>query len=688
MIRRITFLTLALLVVASAALGCEGVNCCCSKPFGAGAGSTPPRKDFAYGCYTGDGTNNRFIETGIPSASAGALFVDQVTTLASFCNRWVTPDMLTLSIKGRGQSNCTTNEDSALFGGFTSDGFTVSNNTVAPGDSLNQNAIAYCWYAWSRLANWHGTFTYVGDGSSPRTIAVGDVSGNAMAFIQNRNDGAGFAANNNAIVRTSEMAANQSMIWALATASASDTTGIRSFDGTGITVGSSLNKLNTRYFGAWWKWTSALLGGLHHYTGNGTSGGGNCGSGADTRNFTGLNCDPTGIFTMEDYFNEGACTHQECDSIRALNIQANLAGPGHSTTDWYQQQDQAPDDIALGFLTTQGYSARGGASNEVSCNDNTQTYWAGYWCGTPPPNGYTPVPTVTRTATPTITNTPTITQTPSATPTVTPTSADSAPPNWSSSFEAVWQMDEASSATRASTGSCTTNCALANNGSMSKNTTAGQFAFGTGGAKATTATTDFLSCASGTCSTLSLNAVSAATWGCYGYVGNDADTGTLLNWTTAATRWTMQRDTSNNLVQCKAKPASSGLVTAQSALNSWNASTLVFGACTFNDAANTLRAYANGVAGSTATTTDIGNTNTGNFQVGGGDFGFIGTSDMCFVKLSEMTDTDLCRICSCGIDPSLGSCLCTGGGASYTNSGRNAQCGNCTLPACNKAGPS
>lgn len=59
--------------------------------------------------------------------------------------------------------------------------------------------------------------------------------------------------------------------------------------------------------------------------------------------------------------------------------------------------------------------------------------------------------------------------------------------------------------------------------------------------------------------------------------------------------------------------------------------------------------------------------------------------DSLFVAGITLTDADICRMCSCGIDGS--NCSCSPSDAtSYLSSGRNSSyCGSCTLPDCNSA---
>lgn len=55
---------------------------------------------------------------------------------------------------------------------------------------------------------------------------------------------------------------------------------------------------------------------------------------------------------------------------------------------------------------------------------------------------------------------------------------------------------------------------------------------------------------------------------------------------------------------------------------------------------------------------------------------------------SALTESAICRLCSCGAEPGLNESPCTCDGTNYVTTGRNAsQCNSCTLPACNLASP-
>lgn len=67
-----------------------------------------------------------------------------------------------------------------------------------------------------------------------------------------------------------------------------------------------------------------------------------------------------------------------------------------------------------------------------------------------------------------------------------------------------------------------------------------------------------------------------------------------------------------------------------------------------------------------------------------GDPGFTGQLDEVWCTNVALSPAAICRICSCG----LAGEKCTCSGTTYTSNGRNAaNCGGCTLPACNASTP-
>jgi len=117
------------------------------------------------------------------------------------------------------------------------------------------------------------------------------------------------------------------------------------------------------------------------------------------------------------------------------------------------------------------------------------------------------------------------------------------------------------------------------------------------------------------------------------------------------------------------------------ALNAW---THVVGR--FDNTTNTSRVFLSGVpSGSTAAPSDFG-TQPSAFALSSDfpGYGWNGQLDECFVATTPLTDTEICRICSCGIDGTLCACL----GTAYASSGRNAaECNGCTLPPCDANPP-
>jgi hypothetical protein len=88
--------------------------------------------------------------------------------------------------------------------------------------------------------------------------------------------------------------------------------------------------------------------------------------------------------------------------------------------------------------------------------------------------------------------------------------------------------------------------------------------------------------------------------------------------------------------------------------------------------------------GDTATVLAEPPAGTANFMIGkwvypSDDRFTSGYYDACGWDASNLDNTTLCKICSCGVDGSA----CTCSGASYLSSGRNTTaCGSCTLPTC------
>ena len=120
-------------------------------------------------------------------------------------------------------------------------------------------------------------------------------------------------------------------------------------------------------------------------------------------------------------------------------------------------------------------------------------------------------------------------------------------------------------------------------------------------------------------------------------------------------------------------------------------STWTYIACTYNASNNRLDFYyrdAGAPAGSGNYITSVTalTSSSANFRVGTTqtdkrqDFNV----DDLFVAQKALTATDICRICSCGADGSACSCLARSP-ASYVSIGRNAACGDCTLPDCNSS---
>lgn len=120
-------------------------------------------------------------------------------------------------------------------------------------------------------------------------------------------------------------------------------------------------------------------------------------------------------------------------------------------------------------------------------------------------------------------------------------------------------------------------------------------------------------------------------------------------------------------------------------------STWTYIACTYDASTDVLSFYyrdddAPGDSGKTLSSVTALTSSSANFRVGTTqtdnlqDFNV----DDLFVAQKALTATDICRICSCGADGSACSCV-SSNQASYVDKGRNAACGDCTLPNCNSS---
>ena len=265
-------------------------------------------------------------------------------------------------------------------------------------------------------------------------------------------------------------------------------------------------------------------------------------------------------------------------------------------------------------------------------------------------------------------------------------------PSWASSMTGLWYLEEGTTNTRVSSGTCTTACGLARSGNTDRDSTLKQQGSysnvfdGTG---------DFLSCTNANCGSDLGVASSGGTggsvsWGCWIRPESSSNEVALARTNSENTAGYSLSALMDQVIgfrfdtTCRVNSTS---VTRPyddaSLLNLW-----LFVVCSFDDSANTLTLFFNGASAASGSVSSITSV-TDPFYIGsaafsGGDFD--GNIDECFVYKGPMDATDACRICSCGVDGSLCTYDVTTG--AYIEKGRNVgSCGSCTLPTASNSTP-
>lgn len=262
--------------------------------------------------------------------------------------------------------------------------------------------------------------------------------------------------------------------------------------------------------------------------------------------------------------------------------------------------------------------------------------------------------------------------------------AELTPASWASNMQAVWYLEEATTTTRANSGSCGTSCNLTRAGdTTSDGTNYRQGSY----SNVFDGTGDDLSCTNANCGTALGIASSGGTggditFGCWvrlNALGVNATSGFLSRHASNSGYIAYVLDSGFGLggsLRCKidsTEATSSGQL-LDTAPKAW-----VHAVCRFNDSTNTLRPFFNGAADGTATVSSLSapsqSTVLGNLNSQYLD----GWLDECFVHAGALTDKDICRICSCGIDGQ--QCRYNAVSDSWANKGNNSSlCGSCTLP--------
>lgn len=273
--------------------------------------------------------------------------------------------------------------------------------------------------------------------------------------------------------------------------------------------------------------------------------------------------------------------------------------------------------------------------------------------------------------------------------------AETALADWGDNMIAWWALEETTTATRvnsAGAGTCGgtgTKCDLAASGSIPNDTTNFQEGIASNNWSAIEA--DALNCTDANCSPLERagsgdHSLSMGCWFRPALTGIDNTLLTKQDTLAGADGFSL---TTNTDVAPKAKfyvAATSVLSSGTSALNTWG-----HYAGVFDDTGDTIAAYMNGVAGSTAAVSSL-TENARPFYVGGDgtNHDVVGRIDECWVYAGALAAASICRICSCGLSGSLCKCGSGVSATAFATTGRNGDsCGSCALPAnCSAAAPS
>lgn len=639
---------------------------------------------FATGCYYSNATDDRKIVSGIPAARAGMLRICEQTVQAgnNNCCVWKTPEMGALSC---GFTNC----DLEATGGFQQCGsndiqsfnddgtFTIGNNTaVNPA-----GARAFCWEMWEAGADYHDTFSWVGDGSSPRTITL--LSQPDMAVAHEVNNAS--SNDNIPMLRTKDMPATHSY-YASSFATVVNVQGLRAFGSKNITVGTSMNEAGKTYYGAWWKEGPKLDVGT--YTGNGTDlDAGKCGSLSATQTQTAA-CSPVRDVWLQaiNFYPDlgaGLCTltrsNGPCMHWRTSSTGINVTGAGFipGTTDLYAFAAIQPNNSGpgiIGGLTVDPaaqYTVTGGPNLAASCNDNAIPVYTMATCASGPSIG------------------------------------TSTPVDWSADAKAVavWQFesevagDAAINKRNNPIGASGTflcgypDCDMADNGTMTRSTTEkrlGQNSLQLSG------TGQYGSCAlsggSDPCEEFDLGGPATSfTVGCFARVDTDTDHAIISKAVSGSlSHWRLGRASASDSLFFEVRDTGGTQRTHTQV--GYPITTWIHAMGEFDNTGNVVRASVNGLNSASAAIATDATQGTGTvFNLGRNAAtlaGLVdGNLDECFAWAGLFTATQKCRIASCGLSGTACSCLASDP-TLYVDTGYNGSIGaGCTLPVCNASAP-
>lgn len=244
-------------------------------------------------------------------------------------------------------------------------------------------------------------------------------------------------------------------------------------------------------------------------------------------------------------------------------------------------------------------------------------------------------------------------------------------PDESTTFIAVWYMEEASG-NRASSGSCTTDCAMIEHGTITQDTTNKQQ--GTASASDTESTANYLDCANATCDEIMLSD-SFTVGGWLRPSSSGGGSGYLLRAGNGTTGYQAGIDENNDALDCVVQTTTQSSANSTLTDDAWN-----HVACRWDNATDEIQPFIDGAAsGSPGTQTTMTAWTSTAIAFGSTSNPLYGNIDEMFVIGQALSDAEICYICSCGIDNEQ-ACACSG--TSFASTGRRvSSCGSCTMPA-------
>lgn len=630
----------------------------------------------AQGCYTGTGSDDRKIPTGI--TNPGLLLVYNVDVSAAAPGVYKTPtDPNTGSclIGNGGVSTCgRANEIQVL---------TANYFEIGTGSTVNTNGDPYCWFEWA-TGLYHGTFVYTGDGTSSRDIAIDSGLTPSAALIQLDASGGCFGSGN-MYFKTDDMPTDVSYGW-FNGGESPRTNVIKGFNTGVVTVGACANENGKIYRGSWWI-SAPGYGDTVNWTGNGNSGGFGCGIPSDHQviNVGGA---PKSVITAGCQGNVSSCGSQglACVShtgvfpgIRGINMGTSVSGPGHVSGDDFIaifSTGSLFDDV-IGNLTSTSFTVGSSVSFASNLNDL----------------GILPYAWVT------YANAPVVGTVAPAdwcfdANTVSCYRSDIDVPGGVDPNEPLTGNNNCSSGSLSGgTSLCGfpgCDCDLTNNNSATGDES--NKVIGERSIAYVAASNQSLTCDMATdCNEFNLGQ-SGASLTYMGHVRTtiDADSTFITKSGSTLHQFEMGFAASGDALVCSVKNTG-GTSIDDVGPSTFTTNDFHFGACVFDNGANTIQAYFDGAftgsPGSIVTDLQGGNGVFGTGYDGtAGDL--TGNTNLVVVHAAAVSATDLCRACSCGWT-GVG-CQCFEPDPTvYVDEGVNdTLCGNCVLPACNKAGPS